>query len=103
MAGLKSDRYAPAFWEINGVDLAKLGETKAAAAHEFIVRICFPPLETCEEVNHVGIALEHGHGVVAAAVYPAAASVGPHVCSTPGGFTGGLVTACHNDFPSRPA
>ena len=58
-----------------------------------------PPGDAGEEVVEVAVELEHGHGVVAAAVDPAAAGVGAPAGALVGAFAGGLVAAGEVDFP----
>src|SRR5882672_4484381 len=63
-AGFQFDGYGPFFWKIDGVNLARLGQAIGALVHQFVMRLCLPPLETGEEINHVLVSLKHHHGVI---------------------------------------
>src|SRR5262249_33967562 len=58
-------------------------------------------IETHEEINHVLVALQHDHRVVAAAIDPTAARVRPDVDAASRAFSCRPVSAGHCDFPSH--
>src|SRR5579864_1617766 len=60
-----------------------------------------PPLKAGEEVDHVRIAFEHDHAVVAPAVDPAAARVRPGAGTALGGLARSLIRARHRHLPRR--
>src|SRR6266700_3705711 len=62
-AGFQFDGYGPFFWKIDSVNLARLGQAIGVLLHQFVMRLCLPPLETGEEINHVLVSLKHHHGV----------------------------------------
>src|SRR4029077_17633009 len=72
-AGFQFDGYRPFFWKIDRVSLARFGQAIGAVVHKLIMRLGLPPLETCEEINHVLVSLEHHHRVISTPVDPASA------------------------------
>src|ERR1700722_6646101 len=96
-AGLELYGDLTALRQIDSVGLAGVGEAVVAVAHQLVVRIGLPPLKTGEEIHHVTVAEEHGHGVVATAVKPTAAHVGADVDAAANGLSRGLVGAGHYD------
>src|ERR1051326_3506715 len=88
-------------WQVDSIKLTRLRQTVTSSSDKFIVRICFPPLETGEEINHVSVTLEHRHCVIATAIHPAASSIGPNIRASPRTLTRRLVCTGHGDIPSR--
>src|SRR5262249_55124815 len=82
---------------------AGLSDAVRAIVHQFVVGLCFPPLEAGEEIDHVLVAFEHYHGVIAAAVDPAAAGVGPDIYAAARALARSAIGAGHSDFPSAAA
>ena len=103
MTGFELYRYFSSARQIDGVNFAGLGEAIVVVVHQFIVRLSLPPSEASEEVPHVAVADKHGLRVVAAAVDPAAASVGPDIGAATAALSGGLIAAGHHDVPGRAA
>ena len=91
--------HGTAFRQVDDVSLAGIREAVIARGHEAVVRIGQPPLEAGEEVDHMSVALEHRHGVVAASVHPTSARVGPHASAALGRLAGGLISSGHGDLP----
>ena len=89
--------------EIHGVDLPGFRQAVVAVVHQLVVWLGLPPIEAGEEVDHVRVSLEHGHGVVTSAVHPSATRIRPHIRSAPRGLARGLVSPGHHDFPGRSA
>src|ERR1700728_1524127 len=83
--------------KIDYVEFARLCQTIVPLRNKFIVRFSFPPFEARKEVDEVGIALKHGHRLVATTVHPAAAHIRPNVGPATGSLAGGLVPAGHGD------
>src|SRR5665213_828357 len=90
-------------WQVDCVDLARLGQAIGPPGDQFIVRVGLPPVEAGEELQNVAVAYEHGLSVIPAAVQPAATRVGPDVGAAFRAFAGSLVAAGHIDVPGAPA
>ena len=101
--GLKAQGHVAAAREIDGIDLAWLGEAVIAVRRQFVMRVGLPPVKAGEEIDHMSVPFEHCHGVIPTTVEPSTARVRPHVRSAPRGLTGGLVSTGHDDLPGRPA
>ena len=72
------------------------------ARARLVVWLGVPPIEAGEEIDHVRVSLENGHGVVTSAVHPSATRIGPHIRSATRGLATGLVSpslsACKEEF-----
>src|SRR5271170_1990793 len=63
--------------------------------------IRLPPLKPSEEVDHVTIAQEHGHGVIAAAIHPSATHIRADIRAPANSLARSLVRTRHGDIPRR--
>src|ERR1039457_6579752 len=81
--------------KVNRVNIAGIGETIVCVIHQFIVRVRLPPLKAGEKLDDVAVTNEHGLGIVATAVHPTAARIGPDVGSTASTLPGSLIAAGH--------
>jgi hypothetical protein len=67
-AGLELHGDLSTLRQIDGVALAWIGEAVVAVVRQLVVRVGLPSREAGEEIDHVTVAEEHGHLVVATAV-----------------------------------
>src|SRR6266550_4518286 len=100
--GFQVDGDGSFFRQVHRINLSRLCQTIGAVVHQFVVRFCFPPLETREKINHVLVSLEHDHGVIPAAIDPTSASVWPDVDAPSRALSRSSVSAGHGDFPGAP-
>ena len=89
--------------QVDGVEPAWFGQAISAVVGQLVMRLGLPPRKAGEEIHDMRIALKHDHAVIAAAVDPAAAGVGPVAGAATGGFAGRLVAASHIDLPGGAA
>ena len=89
--------------KVNRVNIAGISETIVFVIHQFIVRVRLPPVKAGEKLDDVTVTNEQGLGIVAPAVHPPAARIGPDVGSTASALPGCLIAAGHVDVPRRSA
>src|ERR1044071_4346927 len=88
--------------KIDGIDFARFGQTPGAGIDQFIMWFGFPPLKAGEKVDHMLVALQHDHRVVAASINPAPSGIRPNIDAAARAFTCSPIGAGHGNFPSYP-